>query len=89
VVGIATQQFVAQSAFVLQSGSQPSWFVASNVVHVNPLQHCRTPPHGSSFPEHWQSVASAQNPLSGMLPNGMQHPLVQSEGRVQGIRHPA
>jgi hypothetical protein len=39
VVGIGTQQFVAQSAFVLQSGSQPSWFVASNVVHVNPLQH--------------------------------------------------
>ena len=38
VVGIAMQQSVAQSAFVLHFGMHASLFVESNVVHVKPSQ---------------------------------------------------
>jgi hypothetical protein len=38
VLGIGTQQFVEQSAFVVHLGSQPSVSVASNVVQVIPVQ---------------------------------------------------
>jgi hypothetical protein len=85
---IGTQQFVEQSAAVLQLGRQANAPVESNVVHCRPPQQRAVPPHFSSMAAQRQRLAAPQNPG---LPAAkeMQQPVSQSEAVWHGLRQPA